>query len=120
MNPLNDDVFDLIDEWVKLDEWKKDDHGYEHDEEMNVFITGYDAPWFRDDADDADDPENDEENYFTFHLRIYIWEDRSYKIEFDEGLFHLMYKGYETEEDRSAWEEFKSAAKERGLLYEKS
>lgn len=119
MNELNEEVFDQIKEWVESGEWKDQTDGY--DENRQAYYATYTAPWFIDLTDEEYENINwddDETDYFTFHLSIYIRKDNSYKIEFDPGLFDLMYKGYDTEADRNAWQEFKDLAKQKGLLLE--
>ena len=119
MNQLNHEVFDQIKEWVETGEWKKAINNY--DEKQKAYNCTYTAPWFMDLTDEeyeSIDGDDDETDHFTFHLSIYIWDDNSYKIEFDPGLFDLMYKGYDEEADRNAWQEFKDLAKQKGLLLE--
>ena len=118
MNDLNHEVFDQIKEWIERGEWKEEEYvGYS--EEVGAHMASYTSPWFRDLTDEErESMPDDEDDYFTFHLRIYILEDGTYKIEFDPGLFHLMYKGYDTEEDRQAWSDFRNLAREKDVLYE--
>jgi hypothetical protein len=118
MNELNHEVFDQIREWVETGEWKKE-HGNQYNELLKAHIASYDSAWLMDLTDEEFDAlQDDETDYFVFHLRIYIFDDGSHKIEFDPGLFDLMYKGYDTEEDRKAWQDFRNLAREKGVLYE--
>lgn len=117
MNELNHEVFDQIREWVETGEWKQE-HGNQYNEQLKAHLASYTAPWFMDLTDEERDALQDDDDFFTFHLRIYIFDEGNYKIEFDPGLFDLMYKGYDTEEDRQAWEDFQSLAREKGVLYE--
>lgn len=121
MNELNHEVFEKIKEWVETGEWKKVKNYY--DKKRKAYNCTFTSPWFIDLTDEEYeniDWDNYETDYFTFHLSIYIWKDNTFKIEFDPGLFHLMYKGYDEEADRNAWEEFKDLAKQKGLLLEES
>lgn len=118
MNELNHEVFEQIEEWVESGDWEKEAcEGY--DEKAGAHMASYTAPWFMDLTDEELDAlQDDETDYYSFHLRIYIFNDGSYRIEFDPGLFHLMYKGYDTEADRKAWQDFRNLAREKGVLYE--
>ncbi len=122
MNPMNHEFFQDLKEWVESGEWKRDPNfSYDYDENLKCYYGTYTAPWFMDlteeefDAINWDDGETD---YYLFHLGIFIWDDNSFKLDFDPGGFHLMYKGYDTEDDRNAWNEFKELTKQKGLLYE--
>ena len=118
MNELSEEVFNQIKEWVESGKWKNQPYGY--DENRQAFYIAYSSPWFTDLTDEEYENINwdDEQDHYSFLIRIYIWEDCSYKLEFDPGLFHLIYRGYDTEEDRNAWQEFKDLAKQKGLLLE--
>lgn len=118
MNELNHEVFDQIKEWVETGEWKKGGGGH-YNEELKAHNVTYTAPWFRDLTwEELDALDEDETDYYSFHLSIYIFDDGTYKIEFEPGLFNLMYKGYDTQADRQAWQDFKNLAREKGVLYE--
>ena len=118
MNELNHEVFKQIEEWVETGEWKKEG-GAQYDEQLKVHYATYTAPWFMDLTDEELDAlMDDETDFYSFLLTVYIYDDGSHKIEFDPGLFHLMYKGYDTEADRKAWQDFRNMAKEKGVLYE--
>lgn len=118
MNELNHEVFDQIREWVETGEWRKEAYGGYH-EKAGAHMATFTAPWFKDLTDEELDAlEEDETDYYSFHLTVYIFDDGSHLIEFDPGGFDLMYKGYDTAEDRKAWEDFRYLAKEKGLLYE--
>ena len=122
MNPLNHEVFDQIKEWVESGDWKTDQNfSYEYDEKLKCYKGVYTAPWFMDLTEkefEAINWDDDETDYYSFHLIICISEDKRFKLGFDPGLFHLMYKGYDTEADFNAWKEFRDLAKEKGLLME--
>jgi hypothetical protein len=119
MNSMNHEVFDEIHDWVINGEWKKEESGGLFEKRLNAHYFTYTSPWFRDLTDEEmEGLDEDEDDFYTFHLVIYIWQNNRYKIEFDEGLFNLMYKGYDTEADRNAWNEFKKLAREKGVLLE--
>lgn len=122
MNPLNHEVLDQIKEWVESGNWKTDPNfSYQYIESLKAWSGVYTAPWFMDLTDeefDALNRDEGEEDYYSFHLGIYIWDDKRFKLEFDPALFQMMYKGYDTEADRSAWEAFRELAREKGVLYE--
>lgn len=118
MNELNHEVFDEIREWVVSGAWKKED-SIVYDEQLKAYVASYTSLWFRDlTGEELEALKEDEDVYLSFLLTIYIFQDGSYKIEFDPGLFYLMYKGYDTEEDKRAWQDFQEMAKEKGVLYE--
>lgn len=118
MNELNHEVFDQIKEWVETGEWKKEGGGH-YNEKLKAHNVTYTAPWFLDLTwEELDALEEDETDYFSFHLSVYIFDDGSYKIIFDPGLFNLMYKGYDSQADRQAWQDFENLAREKGVLYE--
>ena len=118
MNELNHEVIDQIREWVECGDWKKEGIP-EFDENLKAYCVTYTAPWFMDLTDEEYEAlEEDEDDYFSFHLTIHIRKDNSFLIEFDPGMFDLMYRGYDTDADRQAWQEFQDLARTKGLLYE--
>ncbi len=122
MNPMNHEFLEILQEYVEAGDWRDPKEGFRYDEKMKYHYGVYTAPWFMDLTEEefeAINWDDDETDHYSFHLALYIWADNSFKLEFDPGLFNLMYKGYDTEEDRSAWEEFKEFIRQKGLLYEK-
>jgi hypothetical protein len=121
MNPMNHEMFDEIKSWVESGEWRNQENfSYEYDEEEKACIGVYTAPWFMDLTEEEFEAINwdeGEEDFYSFMVVIHIYEDNTYKLEFDPGLFDLMYKGYDTEADRQAWDEFRDMAEEKGVLY---
>lgn len=122
MNPMNYELLDEIKSWIDSGDWKKDNNFVsEYDEKAEKWTGVYTAPWFLDlNKEELENINWDEgeEDYYPFHLVIHIYKDNNYKLEFDPGLFNLMYKGYDTEDDRKAWDEFREFISEQGLLYE--
>jgi len=118
MNELNHEVFDQIREWVETREWKKEGCA-QYDEQLKAHYATYTAPWFLDlTFEELDALDENEAGHLSFLLTIYIFDDGSHKIEFDPGLFYLMYKGYDSEEDRKAWQDFQDLAREKSVLFE--
>ena len=118
MNEQNHEIFDQIREWIESGDWKKTESS-DFNPHLKVYCVSYTAPWFMDLTDEELEAlEEDQDDYFVFHLSIHIREDNSFMIEFDPGMFDLMYKGYDTDADRQAWQDFQNLAREKGLLYE--
>ena len=120
MNPINHELFDEIKAWIESGEWKtQENFSYEYDDNLKEYTGVYTAPWFMDLTEEEFEAINwdeGEEDFYSFMVVIHIYEDKTYKLEFDPGLFNLMYKGYDTEDDRQAYEEFEKLAKEKGVL----
>ena len=118
---MNQEVHQEIMEWVESGDWKNDlNFSYKYSENLKCYSGVYIAAWFMDLTEEELEAINqdDDEDFYAFYLIIYIWDDNTFKLEFDPELFQLMYRGYDTEEDRNAWEEFKELTKQKGLLYE--
>jgi hypothetical protein len=123
MNLLNHEVYKQIQAWIESGDWKTDPNfSCTYDEASGSYSGLYTAPWFMDLTEEQYDALNwneGEQDFYTFHLVIHIYEDESFRLEFDPGLFDLMYKGYDSGDDRKAWEEFRQLTREKGLLFEK-
>ena len=123
MNILNYEAFDDIEHLVESGVWKKsEDSGFTYDEKRKAYSGLYDLTWFKDPAEEGheniDQDDEEEDDSFELPLTVYIWDDHTFKLEFDDGLFNLWYGGYETEEEQNAWQKLKELAKEKGLLLE--
>ncbi|MBE0673407.1 MAG: hypothetical protein IH591_01975 [Bacteroidales bacterium] len=117
---MNYELLDEIQEWIDSGNWKNaENFAYTYDEDGEKWTGVYTAPWFLDLTEEEFENINwdeGEEDYYPFHLVIHIYKDNTYKLEFDPGLFNLMYKGYDTEADRKAWDEFREFIREQGKL----
>lgn len=114
MNPINHEIFDMIREDVEDGYLLENKEALTYHPELKAWSMVYDVEWFTD-----EEPEDDEESvYHTFPIALYIFEDKSYKIQFDPVLFKLYYKGDESEEQHTAYQEFMNLALKKGVTLE--